>query len=122
MEKETFDYVAKRADILSNADSSKQSTKDAARAWKETTAHDANAEEIENATNQFVDYLDGRPNTIDSVIAFCEGPAKDIFGAEKAAQEAERHKKRKEEGAKFCDCPSCTAASEILAKFGRVEL
>ena len=30
--------------------------------------------------------------------------------------------KRKEAGAKYCNCPSCTAASELLAKFGRIEL
>ena len=29
---------------------------------------------------------------------------------------------RKEAGAKYCNCPSCAAASELLAKFGRIEL
>ena len=29
---------------------------------------------------------------------------------------------RKEAGAKYCNCPSCAAAFELLAKFGRIEL
>ena len=39
-----------------------------------------------------------------------------------AAAMAAEQKQRKEQGAKWCGCPSCTAASEILAKFGRCEL
>lgn len=122
MDKELFDYVAERADILSTADSSKQETKDAALAWKEAVAADGSDAAVEAATATFVDYLDGRPRTIDGLIAFLEGPGKELFGEEAAAQGLAAQKKRKEEGAKFCDCPSCAAASEILAKFGRVEL
>lgn len=35
MDKELFDFVAERADILATAGSSKQATKDAALDWKE---------------------------------------------------------------------------------------
>ena len=31
-------------------------------------------------------------------------------------------KARKEQGAKWCNCEACTAATELLAKFGRIEL
>ncbi len=122
MDKELFDYVAERADILSTAESSKQETKDAALAWKEAVAADASDAAVDEATAKLVDYLDDRPRTIDGLIAFLEGPGKELFGEEAAAQGLAAQQKRKEEGAKFCDCPSCTAASEILAKFGRVEL
>ena len=122
MDKEVLDYVAERADILATAESSKQETKDAALAWKEAVAADNSDAAVEKATTELLDYLEGRPREIDGLIAFLEGPAKEIFGEEGAAQALETQKKRKEEGAKFCDCPSCTAASEILAKFGRVEL
>lgn len=122
MDKELFDYVAERADILSTAESSKQETKDAALAWKEAVAADASDAAVAEATAKLVDYLDDRPRTIDGLIAFLEGPGKELFGEEAAAQGLAAQQKRKEEGAKFCDCPSCTAASEILAKFGRVEL
>lgn len=122
MDKELFDYVAERADILSTAESSKQETRDAALAWKEAVAADASDAAVDEATAKLVDYLDGRPRTIDGLFAFLEGPGKELFGEEAAAQGLAAQQKRKEEGAKFCDCPSCTAASEILAKFGRVEL
>ena len=44
------------------------------------------------------------------------------MGEEAAAAMLAEQLKRKEAGAKYCNCPSCTAASELLAKFGRIEL
>lgn len=122
MDKELFDFVAQRADVLATADSSKQATKDAALAWKEAVTADPSDTAVEAATTKFVDFLEGRPNTIDGVIAFLEGPAKQMLGEEAAAAGLTAQLKRKEAGAKWCDCPSCTAATEILAKFGRIEL
>lgn len=120
MEKELFDYVAERADVLAVAGSAKQETKDAAIAWKEAVA--AEGADVEAATLQFVDFLEGRPSSIDGVIAFAQGPAIQMFGQEVADQILSSNLARKEQGAKFCGCEACTAASEILAKFGRVEL
>lgn len=122
MEKELMDYITERVDILSTADTSTQVTKDAALAWKEAVAADNSDAAVEKATTTLLDILEGRPTTIDGVIAFLEGPAKEIFGEEDAAKRLADQHKRKEAGAKWCDCPSCTAATEILAKFGRVEL
>ena len=120
MDKELFDYVAERADILIASGSSTQVTRDAAQAWKDAVAADEAA--ADEATAKLVDILDGRPTTIDGVIAFAQGAAVDMFGEEKAAEILATQLKRKEEGAKWCDCDACVAASEILAKFGRVEL
>ena len=122
MEKELFDYVAQRADVLSVADTSTQVTKDAALAWKEAVAADSSDAAVEDATTKLLDILEGRPTTIDGVIAFAEGPAKELFGEEAAAQMLAEQLKRKEQGAKYCNCEACTAASELLAKFGRIEL
>lgn len=122
MDNELFDYIAERADIIVEAGSSKQETKEAAQAWKDAVAADASDAAVEEATTKLVDYLDGRPRTIDEIIAFAQGPAAGMFGEEAAAQMLEREQARKEQGAKFCGCDTCTAASEILAKFGRVEL
>lgn len=122
MEKELFDYVSERADILATAGSSTQVTKDAALAWKEAVAADSSDAAVEDATNKLLDILEGRPTTIDGVIAFAQGPAKEMFGEEAAAQMLAKQLERKEAGAKFCDCDACAAASELLAKFGRVEL
>ena len=120
MDKELFDFVAERADILATADSSKQATKDAALDWKEAVEADPACTDAETA--KLVDFLEGRPNTIEGVIAFLEGPAKEILGEEAAAAGLAAQLKRKEAGAKWCDCAACTAATEILAKFGRIEL
>ena len=123
MDKELFDYVAERADILSVSGASKQETKDAALAWKAAVAADSSDEAVEAATIAFVDFLEGRPKTIDQNIAFAQSSfAVEKFGAEAAAQMLERQLERKSQGAKYCGCEACTAASEILAKFGRIEL
>lgn len=120
MEKELFDYVAERVDVLETSDASTQVTKDAASAWKAAVA--AEGADVDAATTTLLDVLEGRPTTIDGVIAFAEGPAKELMGDEAAAAMLAAQKQRKEQGAKWCNCPSCTAATEILAKFGRVEL
>lgn len=120
MEKELFDFVAQRVDALIEAGSSTQVTRDAATAWKEAVA--VEGADVEAATTTLLDILEGRPTTIDGVIAFAQGPAAGIFGEEAAAAMLAEQLKRKEEGAKFCNCAACAAASELLAKFGRVEL
>lgn len=121
MDKETFDFVAERVDILAQSGASTQVTKDAATAWKEAVAADNSDAAVEEATTKLLDVLEGRPTTIDGVIAFFEGPAIERLGAELAANVLAMQKQRKEAGAKWCNCEACSAAVEILAKFGRVE-
>lgn len=120
MKKETFDYIAKRVDILAVSDFSTQITKDAALAWKNAVAADNSDAAVEEATTNLLNILEGRPTTIDGVIAFLEGPAKEMMGEEAAAQGLAAQLARKEAGAKWCDCEACSAATEILAKFGRI--
>lgn len=122
MEKEIFDYVAERAEVLSKSQASKKETQEAAKAWLDAVAADNSEAAVEAATTKLVDFLDGRPNEIDHVIAFAEGPATQLFGAEAAAKMLEEQKARKAAGAKYCNCEACTAAVEILAKLGRIEL
>ena len=122
MDKELFDYVAERADILSVSGASKQETKDAAQAWIDAVAADSSDTAVEEATAKLIDFLEGRPNTIDGVIAFAQGPAVQLMGEEAAAAMLAKNLERKEQGAKYCGCEACTAASELLAKFGRIEL
>lgn len=122
MEKELFDYVAERAEILSTADTSTQVTKDAAASWLAATAADASDAAVEKATTALLDTLEGRPTSIDGVIAFAEGPAAQLIGEQAAAQMLAAQQARKATGAKWCNCEACSAATEILAKFGRIEL
>ncbi|WP_297674349.1 3-hydroxyisobutyrate dehydrogenase [Slackia sp.] len=84
MDKELFDFVAERADVLSKSDFSTQVTKDAAQAWKDAVAADAEA--ADTATETLLNALEERPTTIDGVIGFLEGPAKEVLG------EQTRHK------------------------------
>ncbi|MBQ8077704.1 MAG: molecular chaperone Hsp90 [Eubacterium sp.] len=52
---------------------------------------------------------------IDGTIAFfATDMAKDIFGADVAAQKLAHAKEIREQGAIYCDCPGCTAALEII--------
>lgn len=122
MEKELFDYIAERAEILSVASTSKQETKDAAIAWKQATADGADSAAVDAATEALADYLMGRLTTVDQVIAFAEGPAVGLLGEEAAAMMLAEQKKRKEQGEKYCNCEAHTAATELLAKLGRIEL
>lgn len=120
MEKELFDYVSERAEILTKSGASTQVTVDAAQAWLDAVA--ANADAADEATETLLNILEGRPTTIDQAIEFAKGPAAEYFGQEVADKMLETETARKEQGAKFCSCDACTAASEILAKFGRVVL
>ena len=117
MEKERFDFVAERADILSKSDFSTQVTKDAALAWKNAVALDSSDSAIETATTALLD-----ATTIDGVIGFLQGPAKEMLGEEAAAQGLAAQLKRKEAGARWCDCEACAAATQLLAEYGRIEL
>ena len=121
MEKELIGYIAERVEVLAASGASTQVTKDAALAWRDAVAAGGEAA-ADAATERLLDVLEGRPTTIDGVIAFAEGPAKELFGEESAAQILATQQQRKAEGAKWCDCDACTAATEILARFGRVEL
>ena len=122
MEKQLFDYVMEHASTLATADTSTQVTKDAANAWKDAVAADSSAAAVDEATAKLLDILEGRPTTIDGVIAFAKGPAIELMGAEAAAGFLAMQEQRKAEGAKYCNCEACAAASELLAKFGRIEL
>lgn len=120
MEKELLDYVSERVDILAVSDASKQETKDTALAWKEAVAKDPATADAE--TEKLLDFLSGRMLAIDDLIGFLESAGTKIFGEEAAAAMLAKQKERKEQGAKYCDCEAHTAAGELLAKFGRIEL
>lgn len=120
MEQQQLDFVRQRAEILTQSGASTQVTKDAAQAWLDAVA--ANEAAADQATEELLNILDGRPTTIDGVIAFAQGPAAQMFGQEAADKMLAEQLERKAQGAKFCNCDACTAASEILAEFGRVEL
>lgn len=53
--------------------------------------------------------------TNDGVMGFFSSDrAKGIFGEDKAKAMYEHHKALLESGVKYCDCPACTAAKQII--------
>jgi len=116
MDKELFDYTAEKVDELLAASSSSQETRDAAQGWKDAIAAGADADA---ATKTLLDIIDRHHTTIDELIGFAQGPAKDLMGEETAAGMLTHALEIKAQGAKYCDCAACTAAHALLAKHGR---
>lgn len=83
----------------------------AANEWLESLGTDKEKKASEN----YVAALKDSIVDIDSVInLFSSDMGIEKFGAEKAAQIASHAKEIKAKGAKWCDCPACTAAMEVL--------
>ena len=116
MEKDLFDYTAQKVEELLAAPSSSKVTIEAAQAWKDAIAAGADADE---ATATLLDAIDQHHTTIDELIAFASGAAKDLMGEEVAAGMLAHAQEIKAQGAKYCDCAACTAAHALLAKHGR---
>ncbi len=116
MDKELYDFTAQKVDELLAAASSSQTTRDAAQGWKDAIASGVDADV---ATKTLLDIIDQHHTTIDEVLVFARGAAKTVLGEEAATAMLAHELKRKEEGAKYCDCAACIAAQELLAKHGR---
>lgn len=116
MDKELLDYTAQKVDELLAAASSSQVTREAAQGWKDAIAA---GEDADAATTKLLDAIDAHHTTVDELIAFAQGAAKDIMGEEVAAGMLTHALEIKEQGAKYCDCAACTAAHKLLAKHGR---
>jgi hypothetical protein len=116
MDKELLDYTAQKVEELLAAPSSSQTTLAAANAWKDAIAagNDADA-----ATKELLDAIDAHHTTIEELIAFASGRAKDLLGEDVAAGMLAHAQEIKAAGAKYCDCAACTATHELLAKHGR---
>lgn len=102
MEKELLNYVSEKSHELMNSASCCAEAKAAAKAWLEAAGTDREAE----ATRQYLKELE----------AFAESEAGiKVFG-DKAGQIAAHAREIRAAGAKYCDCPACTAVAAILEK------
>jgi hypothetical protein len=119
MDKETLDFVTEKVQLLAVSDLSKQETQEAAKAWL-AAVDGADDAAIDAATEKFLDFMEGRPGTIDGLIAFAQGPAIDMWGEEAAKQFLDTQLARKEAGEQWCNCEACDAAVALLKKFGRI--
>ena len=85
---------------------------EAAQKWLDTMA---DGEANKAATKAYIAALEDGIATIDESIAFAKSAkAKEIFGADAAAELLKKEQARKAKGEKFCNCPACALAQEIL--------
>ena len=113
MQKEVLNYVVGKTHELMDAPTCSPETKAAAQAWLDAVGTDNEAAE----TKKYIDELEADIMPIDTLISFAESDAgSQVFGADKAKDVAAHAKEIKAAGAKYCDCPACAVAAEILEK------
>lgn len=113
MDKKVLDYVTQKTHELMSVPSCCSEAKAAAKAWLDAIGTEKEAVE----TKKYIDELEADIVPIDSLISLVESDDGIKFlGADAAKSMAVHAKKIKSAGAKYCDCPACTAAAAILEK------
>lgn len=113
MDKKVLDYVVEKTHELMNAATCSSETKEAAKAWLDAVGTEKEAEE----TRKYIAELEEDIMPIDTLISFAESEGgAQVFGADNAKNVAAHAKEIKSAGARYCDCPACVAAAEILEK------
>ena len=103
--------MIEKVKALAEASSCCAEAKEAANNWLAAV----NTEKQDEAAKALIEEIAADIIPIDGLIAFAGSEdGKKIFGAEKAAGIEAHAKKIKAEGARFCDCPACTAVAAIL--------
>ena len=104
-------YVTEKTKELIAATSCSAEAKEAANAWLEAVGTEKEAE----VTKNYIAELEEDIMPIDGLIGFAGSDAgKALFGEERAAAILAHAKDIKEKGARFCDCPACSACAEII--------
>ena len=114
----THTQLTQLVQALLDAPSSNPTVKDFAQSWL-----DAEGTEKQAAlTKQLVPLAEQNIALIDETIGFAGSElATQILGEEGAANLLQHAKDIKAKGAKFCDCPSCTAAKNIIDLKAEIE-
>lgn len=113
MDKTLQTFVVAKTKELMAAESCSQEAKDAAQAWLDALGTPQEAEE----TKKYLQELEEDVLPIEACIAFTQSEAGiQLFGPEQARAMAAHAQEVKASGAKFCDCPACTAGQAILEK------
>lgn len=113
MTKETQSFVTEKLHELMNAPSCCAEAKAAAQAWLDALGTDKQAD----MTEKLIAELEEDIMPIDTLITFSGSEAGvKVFGEEMAKQINAHGREIKAAGAKYCDCPACTAVAAILAK------
>ena len=113
MIKEVLNYVVEKSHELINAPSCSKEAKAAAQTWLDAIGTEEEAAE----TKRYIKELEADIIPIDALIGFAESDhGIQIFGEDTAKNIAGHAKKIKSEGAIYCDCPACSAATAIVEK------
>lgn len=113
MDKEILNYVIEKTHELISAPSCSSEAKTAAQSWLDAVGSGEEAAE----TKKYIDELEEDIMPIDGLISFAESDyGIQVFGADTAENIAAHAKEIKSAGAKYCDCPACAAAADILEK------
>ena len=113
MDMNTRKYVEERTKELISAPSCYQGLKDLAQKWLDSQ----NTPEESKVTEEYLSELEADVLSIDSLIAFAGSEkGEQIFGTDQAKHMVSQAQAAKENGAKYCICPACTAGGAILDK------
>ena len=107
----THAQLTQLVQALLDAPTSNETVKEFAQSWLNAEGTPKQAE----LTKQLVSVAEQNIAFIDETIGFADSDlAKQMLGAEVAAQLLQHAKDIKAKGAEFCDCPGCTAAKHII--------
>lgn len=108
MDAKTVEFVTAKTHDLMAAPSCNPTLKTAAQTWLDAANKDA-------AAPAYIEALKQGVSTIDELLDFVASEhAVQIMGADAAKQLLAHAKDIQAKGAKFCDCPACTADLAIL--------
>ena len=114
----THTQLTQLVQALLDAPQSNPTVKEFAQSWLDAEGTEKQAE----LTKQLVSVAEQNIALIDETIGFAGSElATQILGEEGAANLLQHAKDIKAEGAKFCDCPSCTAAKNIIDLKAEIE-
>ncbi len=107
----THTQLTQLVQALLDAPQSNPTVKEFAQSWLDAEGTEKQAE----LTKQLVSVAEQNIALIDETIGFAGSErAVQLLGEEGAANLLQHAKDIKAEGAKFCDCPSCVAAKNII--------
>ena len=113
MDKAVLQFVIEKTHDLMMAPSCSKEAKEAARNWLAAVGTDKEA----NETQKYFAELEGDIMPIDMLIEFADSEQGTVvFGADMAKNIASHARQIKTAGAKYCDCPACSAVAAILEK------
>lgn len=112
MNKEVLDFVVEKSKELIAAHTCSAEAREAAQAWINAVGTENEAEQ----TERYIAELEEDIVTVEGLEAFAESEmGAKVFG-EDAPNVAAHAREIKAAGAKYCDCPACTAVEAILQK------